>query len=83
WAASRDVDPYFWRPVGGFLDDDLLKDMKRLLQSAHPVENRVGALCCFKSDAPKAKALLNEYPDLREAASQGKINWSNVKEEKL
>lgn len=83
WAASRDVDPLFWRPVGGFLDDGLLNDMKRLLQSDNPVENRVGALCCSKSDAPKAKALLNEYPDLGEAASQGKINWSNVKEEKL
>ncbi len=82
WAASRDVDPLFWRPVGGFLDDSLLKDMKRLLQSDNPVENKVGALCCFKSDASKAKALLDGYPDLREAAAQGKINWSNVKEEK-
>ncbi len=79
WAASRDVDPYFWRPVGGFLDDSLLKDMKRLLQSDNPVENAVGALCCFRSDTSKAKALLNEYPDLREAAAQGKINWSNLK----
>ncbi len=81
WAASREVDPLFWRPVGGFLDDGLLKDMKRLLQSDNPVENTVGALCCFKSDTPNAKALLNEYPDLREAAAQGKINWSNVKGE--
>ncbi len=81
WAASRDVDPYFWRPVGGFLDDGLLKDMKRLLQSDNPVENRVGALCCFKSDASKAKALLNEYPDLREAVTQGKFNWANVRQE--
>ncbi len=81
WAASRDVDPLFWRPVGSFLDDDLLKDMKRLLQSENPIENTVGALCCFKSDAPKAKALLDGYPDLREAAAQGKINWSNVKRE--
>ncbi len=80
WAASRDVDPLFWRPVVGFLDDGLLKDMERLLQSDNPAENRAGALCCFGSDAPQAKALLNEYPGLQEAAAQGKITWSNVKE---
>ncbi|SDE79204.1 hypothetical protein SAMN05421636_107272 [Pricia antarctica] len=80
WAASRDVDPYFWRPVGGFLDEGLLKDMKRLLQSDNPVENRAGALCCFKSDASNAKALLDEYPNLREAVAQGKFNWANIKQ---
>lgn len=78
WAASRDVDPLFWRPVGGFLDDGLLKDMERLLQSDDLVENRVGALCCFKSGASKAKALLYEYPDLQEAVAQGKISWMNL-----
>lgn len=80
WAASRDVDPYFWRPVGGFLDDNLLNDMEHMLQSDNPVENKVGALCCFTSDASKAKGLLSKYPDLRNAVAQGKITWSNVKE---
>ncbi|HET8735783.1 MAG TPA: EboA domain-containing protein [Pricia sp.] len=82
WAASREVDPLFWRPVGGFLTDDILKDMERLLQSDHPAENRAGALCCFRSNEPAASDLLEKYPELREGVANGKITWSNLKEER-
>lgn len=78
WAASRDVDPYFWRPVGGFLNDGLLKDMERLLQSDHVAENRAGSLCCYRSDKPEAEALLKKYPDLNEKVTDGEITWSNL-----
>jgi hypothetical protein len=81
WAASREVDPMFWRPVGGFLTDGLLKDMERLLQSDDSVENRAGALCCFRSDNPEASELLKKYPDLREGVVSEKITWSNLKGE--
>jgi len=78
WAASREVDPLFWRPVGGFLDDALLKDMERLLQSDNSVENRAGALCCHRSDHPEAKKLLEEHPDLQKEVAEGKITWQNL-----
>lgn len=78
WAASRDVDPLFWRPVGAFLEDGLIKDMDRLLQSDTPAENRAGALCCFRSDRPEATALLKKYPDLREEVAKEKITWQNL-----
>lgn len=78
WAASRDVDPLFWRPVGEFLDDGLLKDMERLLQSDNPAENRAGALCCSRSDRPEAAALLEKHPDLRKDVTKGKIIWQNL-----
>ncbi len=78
WAASRDVDPLFWRPVGSFLDDSILMDMERLLQSDDPAENRAGALCCFRSDTSEAAALLQKYPDLRDAVANEKITWSNL-----
>ena len=80
WAASRDVDPYFWRPVGDFLDDGLLVDMKRLLQSDDRVENRAGALCCSRSKNSKAEVLLNQYPDIKAKVESGDVNWSNVKD---
>lgn len=78
WAASRDVDPYFWRPVGNFLDDNLLKDVERLLRSDRVAENRAGALCCSRSDTPDAESLLMKYPELKEKVSSGKITWSDV-----
>ena len=79
WAASRDVNPYFWRPVGSFLNDGLLKDMERLLKSDQVAENRAGALCCFRSETPEAAALLKIYPDVQEDVTHGKITWSNFR----
>ena len=78
WAASREVDPLFWRPVGSFLEDTLLKDMGRLLQSDNPLENQAGALCCFRSDRPKATALLDGHPDLRQKVAEKEITWENI-----
>ena len=78
WAASRDVNPYFWRPVGNFLEENLLKDMERLLQSDRVVENRAGALCCLQSDTAQAEALLTKYPDVRKSVVQGKVTWYNL-----
>ncbi len=58
WAASRDVDPMFWQPVGQFLNEDLLGDMERLLHSENPAEQRAGFLSCLTSDNPQAKKLI-------------------------
>ena len=80
WAASRDIDPLIWRPVSGFLDDGLLKDMERLLQSDVRAEQLAGALNCWHADSPKAKELLEKYPNLKEEISAGEISWETIKQ---
>jgi hypothetical protein len=80
WAAGRDVDPYFWRPVSNFLEGVLLEDIKRLLGSEDPAENRAGALCCFHSSLEQANMLLANYAELKEQIAAGKLNWDTVKE---
>lgn len=79
WAASRDIDPLFWRPVSGFLNDTLLIDMERLLNSDNAAENIVGALCCYNSDRTEAKELLKKYPKLYEQVVNQKVTWENIK----
>lgn len=79
WAASRDIDPYFWRPVAPFLDEHLLGDMERLFQSENILERRSAALCCHASPFPGAKILLNKYPELEQAVESGKLRWENLK----
>lgn len=79
WAASRDIDPLFWRPVSGFLNDNLLVDMERLLKSGNAVENKVGALCCYNSDKIEAKQLLKKYPEVYEQVVNQKVTWENIK----
>src|SRR5690606_33852490 len=55
WSASRNIDPYFWRPVSQFLEGQLLLDMERLLNSGNVSEKKAGALCCYRSDNEKAR----------------------------
>ena len=78
WAASRDIDPYFWRPVTQFLNPELLEDMDRLLQSDNPAENKAGALCCYNSDNEDAKTLLADYPELNGGVANGTVSWDTL-----
>ncbi len=80
WAASRTIDPYFWRPVSKFLDEALLGDMKRLLKSDDTRENNAAGLCCFYSDNPKTEELLEAHPKLIDDITSKKISWNNLKD---
>lgn len=79
WAASRKIDPMFWRPVSGFLNPVLLKDMEHLLESNDETENRAGALCCYHSNSQKALEILNRHEGLKQEIEEGKLTWSVLK----
>lgn len=77
WAASRTIDPQIWRPVGGFIDDVILGDMKRLLSSDTIAEQRAGILCCRLSSDTRAKTLIARHP-LQAAFEQQPFNWQTL-----
>jgi len=79
WAASREIDPMIWRPVGRFLNPDLMEDMKQLLRSDSPSENKAAALCCFQSSLPQAQELAKtNKPGLYSAAEKGEYDWDQI-----
>lgn len=79
WAASRTIDPYFWRPVSNFLTDDLINDVKCLFESTNVKEQYAAALVCKNSKLEVAKRLLDKYPELKQKAECGEITWQNIK----
>tara|TARA_R110002049_G_scaffold309155_1_gene517693 strand:+ start:9039 stop:9893 length:855 start_codon:yes stop_codon:yes gene_type:complete len=79
WAASREIEPYFWRPVSKFLDSTLLKDMEKLFKSSNKKENMAAGLCCSNSKFDDAKKLLDEYPIIKQKIAQNLINWKHIK----
>ncbi|APA63296.1 EboA domain-containing protein [Maribacter sp. 1_2014MBL_MicDiv] len=81
WAAGRKIDPLFWRPVSKFLNEQLLGDMKTLLNSDDFVENLAGALCCYYSENEKALALLNGKPELKHKIADGHTTWNTIKQQ--
>ncbi|MFM1878494.1 MAG: hypothetical protein RLZZ241_1360 [Bacteroidota bacterium] len=77
WAASRTIDPQIWQPVGRFIDDVILGDMKRLLNSSNLSEQRAGFLCCSVSTDSRAKTLIERHP-LKKVFEQQPFNWQNL-----
>ena len=78
WAANRTIDPVFWRPVTNFIDGPLLDDMKRLLASENPQEVAAAVLCCSNSELEKARALLNDRPELTARIENQNFSWTNL-----
>jgi hypothetical protein len=79
WAASRQVDPYFWRPTTKFIKNDLVNDMTRLFESSNPIENKAAALCCFYANTKQAKELIYQHPELVTQIESGILTWDNLK----
>lgn len=78
WAASRTIDPLFWRPVSNFLEGNLVSDIQRLFSSENPRENKAAALVCFNSKLMVAENLLKENPKLREEIKKGSLSWQTL-----
>ena len=79
WAASRQIDPMIWRPVSKFMNKVILTDMKRLLDSDNPAENKAGALSCFHSDDELALTMLKDKrPELLEQIEKNNLDWNNL-----
>ncbi|MDT0608506.1 EboA domain-containing protein [Croceitalea rosinachiae] len=80
WAASRNIDPLFWRPTSNFLEGKLISDVNRLLNSDNENEVKAGALVCYNSDLETGKKILNDFPDdLVEKVRSNVISWENLK----
>lgn len=80
WAASRKIDPLFWRPVSKYMNDQLLEDMQHLFSSDNVIEQRAAALCCYHSNNSNAKELLNNHKVLKEKIDTNKLTWNTIKE---
>lgn len=76
WAAHRQAPPQLWRMVAPFITEQRLLDFKLALESADLSTRQAAALALFNAAAPEAKALLDEYPELKQAASDGTIRWT-------
>lgn len=78
WAASRTIDPLFWRPVSNFLEGELVEDVKRLFESNDPKENNVAALVCHHSELPIGNQLLSAKKELNALINSGELTWQTV-----
>lgn len=78
WAAHREVNPLLWICLAPFIDDQLFKDIERLLGQGNVLEREAAALVCHESPVEAAKKLLAQYPDMRNAIENGSISWEDI-----
>lgn len=83
WAAGRPVSPELWRPVGPFIDEAILEDIKKLFTQPNELEQEAAALACAQSSSQSAKALLDAHPQLKARVENGEITWSLIGDKAL
>jgi len=79
WAASRSIDPYFWRPVSNFLEGELIEDIKRLFQSKDEKERLAATLVCQNSNLEVGKQLLEAYTESNIHVENTPVSWNTLK----
>lgn len=77
WAAKRPVPVELWRPVGPFINEQILPDIKALFASGDTMQQTAAALACAQSNFPEAKNLVDSYPDLKRKIESGELTWDS------
>ncbi|MEL6554938.1 MAG: EboA family metabolite traffic protein [Cyanobacteria bacterium J06621_11] len=75
WAAKREVTPELWRLVGPCLNEQLLADLKIVMETADKKQQVAAAIACIQSPFPSAQTLLSEYSDVRDEVSANQLDW--------
>lgn len=81
WSAKRPVNPQLWRPVGKFIDEKMMEDIKKLFVSGDTLQMEAAALACSQSDYPGAKELLKAHLPLKRRIEAGELSWKSLAEE--
>jgi hypothetical protein len=83
WAAKRPVPAELWRPVGPYINYQILPDIEKLFASQDPIQQTAAALACSQSTLPEAKVLLNRYPEMAQKIEQGELTWEGFSKQLL
>lgn len=78
WAAGRTVTPELWRPIGPFLNEVLIKDIRKVFENPDPIQQEAAALACSQGNFIKAKELLEAHPVLKNKIETGELNWNYI-----
>ena len=79
WAAGRWVSPELWRSCQGELIDQIVEDMKHLVESEEPGQREAVALL-VADDGGSLGEVRKKISGLIEAVNKGELTWDQVGE---
>ncbi|WP_448204823.1 EboA domain-containing protein [Azospirillum sp. sgz302134] len=77
-AAGHAPGPAVWQAVGDHATGPVLDDMARMLKAGDAAQRQAAALVLSRSRDPRARSILADHPDLRDAALAGRIDWGSL-----
>ncbi|MEA5403772.1 EboA domain-containing protein [Arcicella sp. DC2W] len=78
WAAGRSVPAQVWRLVTHFLNETILKDIEKLLQTDNSDNQMAAILVCKETNFKPAKALLIKYVSIINDLDEDNITWEKL-----
>ncbi len=80
WAAGRKLTPEAWRNCVGFLDDDIISDLKHLVKQGDLIEREAVALVTTSDQSDRIRTLSESLEAERDAISDGSLTWKRLGE---
>lgn len=78
WAAGRSVPAQVWRLVSHFLNEEILKDIEKLLQTDNSDNQIAAILVCKETTFEPAKTLLIKYISIINDLGEDNITWDKL-----
>lgn len=78
WSANRTVSPELWRPIGPFIDETFIVDLKKVLTHPDIIHQQAAMLALSASPSPAAKALVEKNNKLAQNIIEQGITWDVI-----
>lgn len=77
-SAGRTVSPELWRPVGPFIDDQIMADIQWLMKQPQDFQKQAGILALQSSNYPGKDDLLKQYQSIVKVINENNITWDDI-----
>lgn len=77
-SASRPVSPELWRPVGPFIDDEIVSDIKWLMNQPDNLQKQAGILAIRSCSYAGKKELLKGVQNIAKEVDDQNISWDDI-----
>lgn len=78
WSASRQVSPELWRPVGAFINENSIEDIKKVLNHPEEIQKQAAVLALSASPHEAADELMTKFQQLADTIKDEQITWQDI-----
>ena len=78
WSAGRLISPELWRPVGPYIDESSIEEIKKVLNETDIIHQYAATLALKSSDSDAAKKLLDQNKDLLTSIEEQELTWEEI-----